>query len=86
MILLPFAATLIILILGENHIRQVITIIAWGVAIGLMLLIAFSGCPRLYWHVWGIWAFIRLAFCGLVIEYVARNSRSWPHSMKEEIA
>ena len=54
MILLPFAATLIIPVLGENHIRQVITIIAWGVAMGLMLLIAFSGYPRLYWHVWGI--------------------------------
>jgi len=69
LLILPFFTT-ILLIGGKDSRRlRIIHLIAWGMAIGIGLLIAFSSFSGPRWELlWGIWLFIGLAVSILVLE------------------
>ena len=69
LLILPFFTT-ILLIGGKDSRRlRIIHLIAWGMAIGIVLLIAFSSFSGPRWELlWGIWLFIGLTVSILVLE------------------
>jgi hypothetical protein len=53
-------------------------VVAWGLAVGIGLLLGLSGSwrlslvfSRLFWVLWGIWLYIGLAGSALILEVLA---------------
>lgn len=64
----PFSSILL-LISGRGRRRwQVSHMAMWGLALGVGLLIAMPGYPRLMWELWGIWLYVGLAAGTLTLE------------------
>ena len=66
--LLPIFSTLLLILRGDHPRRQVFTIIAWALAIGMGLFWGLNNYPKLFWIVWGIWLYIALAISALILE------------------
>jgi hypothetical protein len=71
LLVLPFLSTLLLILAGDQRRRQVFNIVAWGLAVGVGLLIGLSSYPKLYWALWGIWLYIGLAASALILEGLA---------------
>ena len=68
LILLPLATSSVILLRGNSRIREKIHITAWALSASMALFIAVHELPHLFLQVWGIWLFIALAICALILE------------------
>jgi hypothetical protein len=68
---LPFFSTLLLVLRGDRRRRQVFNIVAWGLAVGVGLVIGLSRYPKLYWALWGIWLYTGLAASALILEVLA---------------
>lgn len=68
LILLPFFSTLILILSGDRRGLQVFSVVAWGLALGLCLLLSISNYPELFWALWGIWLYIGVAAGALILE------------------
>jgi len=68
LLVLPFFSTLLLILRGDRHRRQVFSVVSWGLAGGIGLLIGVSRYPRLYWTSWGVWLYIALAASALILE------------------
>ena len=66
--LLPIFSTLLLILRGDHPRRQVFTIIAWVLAIGMGLFWGLNNNLNLFWFAWGIWLYIGLAACALILE------------------
>jgi hypothetical protein len=71
LLVLPFFSTLLSILRGDRRRRQVFNVVAWGLAVGVGLLIGLSSYPKLYWALWGIWLYIGLAASALILEVLA---------------
>jgi hypothetical protein len=56
--------------------RQVITIIAWVLSLGLCLFFGLSFSPRQFLFSWGLWSYIILAASALMLEILILVSQS----------
>ncbi len=65
---LPFFGTLNLILRSDSSRRQVFNIVAWAPAIGIGLFIGLSSSLRQLWVLWGIWLFVALASCSLILE------------------
>ena len=84
--LLPIFSTLLLILRGDHPRRQVFTIIAWILAIGVGLFLGMSNSiyPRLFWAVWGIWLYIGLAISALTLEIlVILSNREDPEGLAD---
>jgi len=68
LLVLPFFSTLLLILRGDRRRRQVFSVLAWGLAGGIGLLIGVSRYPRLYWTLWGVWLYVALATSALILE------------------
>ena len=76
LLLLPWPSTLLLVLRGHRRCRQVFTVVAWGLASGIGLLVVglssfargLSSYPRLFWALWGIWLYVVLAVSALTLE------------------
>ena len=65
---LPFISTLLLILRGNNRLRQVFTFFSWILALVGALYIGLVNYPRLFWEVWGIWLYTALAISALLVE------------------
>jgi hypothetical protein len=68
LLVLPFFSTLFLTLRGNRRRWQVFSIAAWGLAVGIGLLIGLSSYPKWFWVLWGIWLYIGLAASALILE------------------
>jgi hypothetical protein len=68
LLVLPFFSTLLLVLRGERRRWQVFDVAAWGLAVGVALLLGKSGYPKLFWVLWGVWLYVGLAASALVLE------------------
>ena len=68
--LLPIFSTLLLIPQNDQQPRQVFTIIAWALAIGMVLFWWKNSYPNLLWVLWGIWLYIGLAVNALILEII----------------
>jgi hypothetical protein len=68
LLVLPWFSTLFLILRGDRRRWQVFSIAAWGLAVGIGLLIGLSSYPRWFWVLWGIWLYIGLAVSALLLE------------------
>ena len=68
LLVLPFFSTLFLTLRGDRRRWQVFSIAAWGLAVGIGLLIGLSSHPKWFWVLWGIWLYIGLAASALILE------------------
>lgn len=73
---LPFVSTLVVMLRGERGGWRFLNIAAWGVALGLGMLIALSTLPQVYWVLWGIWLYVAVAGCAVVLEAIWLRKRA----------
>ncbi len=66
--LLPIFGTLLLILRGDHRRRQIFTIVAWVLAIGVSLFSGLNNYPKLFWLVWGVWLYIGLAASALILE------------------
>ncbi len=82
---LPIFSTLFLIPGRDHRHRQIFTIIAWFLAIGFGIFWGFINHPELYWFVWGIWLYIGLAVCALILEITIlahkKDSGEWKGEM-----
>lgn len=71
LLILPLFSTLFIILRGEGRRRQVFSIVAWGLAGGIALLLRLSMFPQPFFGLWGLWLYIILAACALILEVLA---------------
>ncbi len=66
----PFFSTLPLILGGDRRRWRMFHVVAWGLAVGIGLLLGLSGSSRLFWvlWVWGIWLYIGLAGSALILE------------------
>jgi len=71
----PFFSTLPLILGGDRRRWRVFHVVAWGLAVGIGLLLGLSGSSRLFWvfsrlfwMLWGIWLYIGLAGSALILE------------------
>jgi hypothetical protein len=76
LVLLPIISMLLMILRGERRRLQVFNLVAWGLALGLCLLIGLSNYPNLYWALWGLWLYNGLAAGGVMLEVVALRQGS----------
>lgn len=65
---LPFLVSLLLILRRDCRYCQVFNIAAWGLAVGIGLLIGLSSYPRQFWVLWGVWLYVGLASCALILE------------------
>lgn len=80
LVVLPFFSTLLSIRRRDDRRWQLFNIVAWGLAVGISLLLALSRYPRLFWVLWGVWLYIGLAIGALLLEVatLATGRRSGP--------
>ena len=66
--LLPIFSTLLLILRGDHQRRQIFTIVACCLAIGVGLLWGMNNYPKVFWVVWGIWLYIGLTTSALILE------------------
>ncbi len=71
LLILPIITTILLIRGKESRSLRTIHLIAWGVAIGIVLLLGFSSFSRLRWELWGTWLFIGLAVSILILELLS---------------
>jgi hypothetical protein len=91
LIVLPFFSTLLSIRRRDDRRWQLFNIMAWGLAVGISLLLGLSRYPRLFWVLWGVWLYIGLAIGALILEAatLAAGRKSGPDnglSMPENIS
>jgi hypothetical protein len=64
----PFFSTLPLILGGDRRRWRMFHVVAWGLAVGIGLLLGLSGSSRLFWVLWGIWLYIGLAGSALILE------------------
>jgi len=71
----PFFSTLLLILGGDRRRWRMFHVVAWGLAVGIGLLLGLSGSwrlswvfSRLFWVLWGIWLYIGLAGSALILE------------------
>jgi hypothetical protein len=71
----PFFSTLPLILGGDRRRWRVFHVVAWGLAVGIGLLLGLFGSSRLswvfsrlFWVLWGIWLYIGLAGSALILE------------------
>jgi hypothetical protein len=71
----PFFSTLPLILGGDRRRWRVFHVVAWGLAVGIGLLLGLAGSSRLswvfsrlFWVLWGIWLYIGLAGSALILE------------------
>lgn len=74
--ILSIISTLLLILRGNKPRRQLFTIIAWIFSIGVGLFIGLTHNPKMFWALWGIWLFVALAICALILEIIAFKKRS----------
>ncbi|MFN2233780.1 MAG: hypothetical protein ACK2U1_06090 [Anaerolineales bacterium] len=67
---LPFISTLLLILRGNNRLRQVFTFFSWILALVGALYIGLVNYPRLFWALWGIWLYIAVAVSALILEII----------------
>ena len=80
-ILLPVLPVLGILLLiqdQDNQHKQGFVIIFWILAIGFGIFIGMTNYPELFWEVWGIWLYVAVAVCALILEIISNFSAHHP--------
>jgi hypothetical protein len=69
---LPFVSTFLLILRGGRRRRQVFSIVTWGLAAGVGLLVGvlmdLSGGLKYFRFLWGVWLYIGLAAIALVLE------------------
>jgi hypothetical protein len=74
---LSIISTLLLILRGNKQNRQVFSIIAWVLSIGVGLFIGLTHNPKKFWALWGIWLYIVLAIIALFLEIIAlRDERT----------
>lgn len=69
---LPFISTLFMILGRHSRRRQVFHIIVLGLAASFALYISTAIFSQLgYWALWGIWLYIAVAVCGLILEVLS---------------
>ena len=68
LVALPVFSTLLLILRGDRRRWQVFTIVAWGLAVDIGLLLGLSSYPRLFWLLWGIWLYVGVASTALILE------------------
>jgi hypothetical protein len=65
---LPLFSMLLIILRGSGRGRAVFHLAALGLAVGLALLIGLNSHPQLFWLLWGVWLYVVLSACAVILE------------------
>lgn len=68
---IPFFSTLLLVLRGDRGRKRVFNMVAWGLALGVALVMGLSGYLKFFWVLWGLWLYAALAACALVFEAMA---------------
>lgn len=69
LLVLPFFSTLLLILTGSRHRLQTFNIVAWGLALGFVVLFEFiTSFSSLYWSLWGLLLYAGLAIAALTLE------------------
>ena len=66
--LLPVFSTLLLILRGNTQRRQVFAMVSWGLATVACLFISFQINPRQLLASWGLWLYILLGLCALILD------------------
>lgn len=66
--LLPVFSTLLLILRGNTQHRQVFAIVSWILAIAACLFVCLQIDPRQLLASWGLWLYILLGLCALILE------------------
>jgi len=72
---LPIFSTLFLILGGDQQPKQIFTIIVWILAIGMGLFMGLNDQTKLFWKLWGLWLYIGLAVCALILEIIVIRER-----------
>jgi hypothetical protein len=72
--LLPVLGTLLLITDQDNQRKQGFAIVFWILAIGFGIFIGMDNYPGLFWEVWGIWLYVAVAICALILEIISNLS------------
>ena len=68
--LLPVFSTLLLILRGNTQRRQVFAIVSWVLAIATCLFICSQINPRQLLASWGLWLYILVGLCALILEII----------------
>ena len=74
--LLPVFGTLLLVFRGDLVRRQLFTVIAWILAIGVCLFMSLTIEPKQLLASWGLWLYTGLALCALILEIIVIRERN----------
>ena len=71
LLILPFFTTILLSTGKESRYLRLIHLIAWGMVIGIVLLVGFSNFSIHQWQLWGTWLFLGSAVSILILELLS---------------
>ena len=78
LIVLPLLSNLVLILAGNRRPWQFFNVVAWGLALGMGLLITMATYPKLYWQLWGAWLYIGVAITAVFVEVLILNGTIRP--------
>lgn len=68
LLIMPLFSTLFLILRGDGPRKCLFSTAAWGLGVGIGLLIGLSSYPQRFWVLWGLWLYITVAASALVLE------------------
>lgn len=68
LLVLPFFSILFLILREGSRGRFIFNVVALGLAVGTGLLLAMVSYPNMFWVLWGLWLYVGLAACALILE------------------
>jgi hypothetical protein len=81
LIVLPLLNTLVLILIGNRRPWQFFNVAAWGLALGLSLLLGFTAYSKLHWELWGTWLYIGVAVIAVFVELLILNGTIHPSAI-----
>jgi hypothetical protein len=75
LLLIPFFTTLLLIWKKDSLRLQTINLSVWGLALILTLLLFVIQLKNKVFYLWGLWLYIVLAICTLIVEMIIRKAK-----------
>jgi hypothetical protein len=75
LLLIPFFTTLLLIWKKDSLRLQTINLSVWGLALILTLLLFVIQLKDKVFYLWGLWLYIVLAICTLIVEMIIRKAK-----------